>query len=192
MVLKEKHNKLGGDSKKSRTKYTVIIALSVMFIVIAVLIALLVLRKPPVDDESSPISHLGGRGTVVTEENARDILDELQKPIDDASYTCSMSMEWTFESWDTPSKDAYVENDSSNSRTVYFDVYLDDEDGNAIIDELIYSSPYIPVEAELSGFALQKEVPSGRHTATVVYYLVDDDANVLTDVSVGIRLYINN
>jgi hypothetical protein len=139
------------------------------------------------DDERT-----GGRGVVLTPDNVRDILDEMNKIPDDASYTCSMSTEWTFVRWDTPSSDVYVDNHIDNTRMVYFEVYLDDENGNAILEELIYSSPFLQVGASLRNFALDKHVPAGEYSATVVYYLADDDYNVVADVSVGIRLIIKN
>jgi len=139
---------------------------------------------------AAPDKDTGGRGTVITPENVQDFLAEKDKPIEDASYTCSMSTEWTFDKWDKPSPNAYIENYPDNTRTVYCDVYLDDENGDAIMEELVYSSPYIEVGAEVKNFALQKEVPAGDYSATIIYYLVDDNHEVITDVSVGIRLII--
>ena len=137
-------------------------------------------------------SDIGGRGTVLTTDNFEELLEEFQQPIEDPTYLVSMSLEWEFDRWDRPARGLYVENHADNKRTVFVDVYLDDENGITMFDELIFSSPYIPVGVEMRDFALQKQVSAGNYTATVVYYLVDDEFNVLTDVSVGIRLRIRN
>ena len=145
-------------------------------------------EAPPVEPERPVI---GGRGIVVTEDNLDDILAEMGQPIEDASYIVSMNMDWVYDRWDSPVAVA-VDNYIDNTRTVYFDVFLNDENGAAMYDELIFSSPYLEVGTEIRNFALDKHVPAGNHTATVVFYLVDEDHNVLTDVSVGIRLNIKN
>jgi hypothetical protein len=75
-------------------------------------------------------------------------------------------------------------NHPSNSRTVFFNVYLEET------EELVYESPYIPVTAVHENFALDTEVLAGEHSARVVYFLVDDDYEIITDVSVLIRLNI--
>jgi len=135
--------------------------------------------------------NIGARGTVLTPENFEDMLAETPDP-EDLTYIVSMNMEWVFDKWDVPSRAVSVDNYVDNTRTVYIDVFLEDENGDIDFDELIYSSPYIPVGVELTNFALQKPVSAGVHPATVVYHLVDDDYNLLTDLSVGIRLIIKN
>jgi len=139
------------------------------------------------DKESEIINDrtvIGGRGIVATPDNIDQILAEREDHSDN-SYSASMSVEWKFDSWDKPS-DAYVENSTDNTRTVYFDLVLDQT------EEVIFSSPFIPVGAKLENFALDKEVPAGNYTATVIYYLVDDDFEVITDVSVMVWLEILN
>ena len=135
-------------------------------------------------ESGRPVLPTGARGTIVTEENLDEIREQLSTPPEDATYSAVMSVEWTFERWDRPSRDAYIENSTANTRTVFFDVILDET------EELIYSSPYIPVGRKLENFALDTVVPAGEYTATVVYFLVDDDNEVLTDVSVMVWLNI--
>ena len=168
--------------------------------VVALCITLIVINLNSNDAEDERLiprdvmtqSDIGGRGTVLTTDNYEELLEEFQQPIEDPTYLVSMSLEWEFDRWDRAARGIYIENYAENTRTVYVDVFLDDENGATMFDELIFSSPYIPVGVEMRDFALQKEVAAGNYTATVVYYLVDDEFNVLTDVSVGIRLSIRN
>ncbi|MCL2018182.1 MAG: hypothetical protein FWG70_00355 [Oscillospiraceae bacterium] len=203
---KKKKKREAAEEKKSaylgsvRFFKHVILSVLGLAIIVPTVILIVVLSTKDRDDEDDRLiprdmleqNDIGGRGMVLTPDNFEEVLEEFRQPIEDASYIISMSLEWVFEKWDVPSRSTYVENYTDNKRTVYIDVFLDDENGDAMLDELIYSSPYIPVEAELKEFALQKEVPAGSYTATVVYYLVDDDFNVITDLSVGIRLIIKN
>jgi len=122
----------------------------------------------------------GGRG-IIAAPRERDPEETVQ----DGSYEARMNVDWEFERWDKPSINAYVENAPSNTRTVYFDLRLDDT------NELIYSSPYIPVGANLAEFTLDKHVTAGEYAAIVIYHLVDDEYNELSTVAVAVKLRIN-
>ena len=126
----------------------------------------------------------GGRGTVVTQENVEAIQEWLDSPVEDGYYETRMNVEWVFPSSSEPSTTAYVENSTNNNRTVYFDLILKES------NELVYSSPFIPVGAILEKFALDAQIPTGVHEAIVTYHLVDDDFLEITSVSVGVNLHI--
>ena len=128
---------------------------------------------------------MGGRGLVVTPENideVRRLLEEEQSP--DAHYTVHMTTNWEFETARTPSRNALVRNLEENSRTVYFDVTLNDT------GELVYSSPYIPLGGLLENFALDVNLRAGVYAATIRFFLVDDDNEVIADVADSVTLTI--
>ena len=104
--------------------------------------------------------------------------------MEDGYYETRMNVEWKFPNSKTESTNAYVENSPNNKRTVYFDLTLADT------NELIYSSPFIPVGVRLEKFKLDAEVPAGEYTGIVTYHLVDDDYRELTTVSVSVTLRI--
>ena len=172
--------------KKKKANKQMIVLIVLMVILIIVGVVLIILLTGNNSEEPEVEESVGGRGTVVTQENVEEILRQIREPVPDGHYVVRMSLEWTFDKWDVISRNAYVENSPDNMRTVYFDLFLDST------GELIYSSPYIPLGSRLENFALDEEVPAGEHSATVTYRLVDDDYNVLTDVSVGVTLKINN
>ena len=126
----------------------------------------------------------GGRGTVVAPEYVDRIRDEFDIPVKDGAYRTRMSVDWQFPSSDEPSTNAYVENAPTNTRTVYFDLILTET------NELIYSSPFIPVGARIENFTLDARIPAGQHSGTVVYHLVDDDHQEISTVSVAVTLNI--
>lgn len=165
----------------------VIIVAAAAVVVIAALVVVIVMlmaKKPELP--SSVAGGSGVRGTVVTSENANQIRDELSASVEDGYYRTRMNTTWRFNTSTTPSKNAYVANADTNTRTVYFDVNLSDT------GELVYSSPFIPVGSELRGFALDAELDAGTYPAIVTYHLVDDDENEITTVSVAVTLQISS
>ena len=162
-------------------KQNLIIIILTLLIVIAVgVIIFLVTGK---DDTLIKEDPSGGRGTVITQDNVDEYLDQNTETVQDGYYTTSMSINWHFNG--KVSKDAYVANITKNTRTVYFDLFLADT------NEMIYSSPYIPVGAELKGVTLDKELASGTYETILVYHLVDDDKQELSTLSVALTIYVN-
>jgi hypothetical protein len=95
-----------------------------------------------------------------------------------------MNVDWTFDAWDAPSRNAYVANSENNKRTVYFTVSL------AETNEIVYTSPDIPVGSQLTNFALDRNPGAGEHAAVVTYRLLDDEGNELSNVAVSVILRI--
>jgi hypothetical protein len=159
----------------------VVAALAVIGVLIAVIIRLTGAAAPVVIGERS-----AGVGTVATIENIDSIRQAQKEPVQDGYYATRMNVEWSFPDGSKPSPDAYVANSENNTRTVYFTLLLDET------DELIYTSPDIPVGSQLTNFALDKDLPEGEYPAVVVYHLLDDDGEELTTVAVTVKLYILN
>lgn len=141
-------------------------------------------EEPPAVEASREVST--GRGTLVTPENVQELIAAEPETNTDEAYTVAMSVDWDFEDGASTSRNAYVQNHVSNSRTVYFDLVMADT------LELVYSSPYIPVGSTLRDFALDKDLEAGDYLAIVEYHLVDDDHNELSTVSVTVNLHILN
>jgi hypothetical protein len=156
-------------------------------LVIVTLITIIVIMALENDDTPLPgeiLPTADGRGIVITPENVDEMREQLQERVEDGYYASRMNVEWVFETWNSPSNNAFVENQLKNTRTVYFDLIVDDT------DELVYSSPFIPVGAKLERFTLDRELPAGEHPATVTYHLVDDNYENITEVSVAVLLKI--
>ena len=128
----------------------------------------------------------GGRGTLLTSENAEEVTNRLETPVEDPQYTVSMTREWVFDTSRTPSRSAIVDNLEHNTRIVYFDVILRDT------GEMVYTSHYIPLGGTHSNFALDADLSPGVYEAAVAFFLVDDDFEVVATVSsVAVTLTIN-
>ena len=168
--------------KKNKNKIGVLGIASATIVIFLIVIMILLLKR----NDKPEISSLGSHSTLVTKENVDEVEDNIEKISADDSYRAIMSVEWTFENGTSKSADAYVENSITNSRTIYFDVNL------SSTNELIYSSPYLPLGSKLNNITLIKDLDAGDYPALVTYYLVDDDQNVIANVSIAITVHVLN
>jgi hypothetical protein len=193
-MAKDGKEKIGGDAGISKTKYLgsvkffrhVILSVVALAIAVPTTIAIILALGGGNPGFQLTGETINGRGVLVTPDNIDEILARQQEKVADGYYTVNQNGEWRFDTWDTPSSNAVVRNDPQNTRTVYFDLVLDST------NELVYSSPFMPLGSELQGFALDKHVPAGTHSATMTYHLVDDEYKNITELSVAVRLVISN
>lgn len=155
-------------------KRVIIIGAAVVFVAMAITIIILITRS----GETSPKDE---RPTVVSQGNAEEVKASMDEPVQDGYYQVTMNTSWTFEG---KASDAYVENVTNNTRTVYFDVFRSDT------NELVYSSPYIPVGEKIKGFALDADLEPGSYDGLVTYHLVDDNNEEVSNLSVTVTFEV--
>ena len=173
-------------SKKKEKKRKIKPSHVIICLLILAIIGLLIYFLWPAEEieiVDGPVP-MGGRGTVAIPENIDELMQAREEPPPGGHYITTMNNTWAFDRWNVPSTNAYIENDIRNEFTVYFDLSLE-EDGR-----LVYSSPYIPIGATLREFSLDRMVPRGEHPAIVTYFLVDDDGEEVSRVSVRVTLTI--
>ena len=119
----------------------------------------------------------------VDESNADDIMSELSDKVEEGMFECMMSTTWTFEDADSASPNSYVANVERNQHAIYFDVY------EAQTDELLYSSPILPVGSEIQNIKLDKQLSAGNYDAVVMYTLVNEAYEEVS--TVGFRITIS-
>lgn len=162
---------------ESRKRNGRIIALIVVVLVALILCILLLLLRDREDD---------GVGRFVTEDNADDIMADMAEKVGKGMFECRMTTSWTFEDASSPSTDAYVANAESNLYALYFDVYRQPK------DELLYSSPLLPVGTDIDGIKLDKKLPAGEYDAIVRYTLVDENEEEVSTVGFDITISVRN
>lgn len=167
-----------GEKKMSASMIVAIIAVVLVLILVTILLYILLKKEPEPE--------IQGRATIVTEDNVQDIIQSGNERNTDASYTVTMTNEWTFENGEATAQDFYVKNTENNSRTVYFDLQLRET------GEVIYSSPYIPVGEAMDTFTLDEKLKAGDYNVIMVYHLVDDAKKELTTVAVAVVIHILN
>ncbi len=169
----------GNDQAKSAKRgYIIIIAFLVIIVALVGVIAFLLGRNTGTggsDTGTDKVSTDNGREVigssrvVLDEDSAADIMDEMRQEVEEGMFECKMSMTWTFPNGSAASKDAYVANSTNNKYPIYFDVLLD--------GQVIYSSPVLPVGAELRDIILDKDLEPGTYNPTVYYNLLRDETS---------------
>lgn len=172
-----------GNAGKMKILMIVILA---GILVIGVLTGTVIYLLDKVSDEETKEVIPSNRATIVTPENVEEVIAKAEEPVEAGMYFCRMNTEWHFMDSSSPSYDAYVANSTSNTHTVYFDLCLQDT------GELVYSSPYMEVGAELDELILTEQLEAGEYPAIVTYNLVNDAGETLSTVSVTVTLYVES
>ncbi len=167
-------------SKKA--KAAIVIGSVVIIALLVVVIVLLLRGKEENKDQDGE-----KRTTVVTEENADEVLEQLKNEsgVAPGYYNSQMTTSWHFETGDAVSEDAYVANAAGNTNDVYFDVVLEEDES-----KVIYKSPVIPRGSELKGIKLDTKLEKGKYPAVVIYHLVDGEQNTVSTLRVGIEIIV--
>lgn len=158
--------------------FLTIIGIVLIIVLVAIIVMLLLKRKETEEPK---------RNVVVNQENAEEIADEMinQEYIAPGYYSASMSTTWHFETCDAVSEDAFVANVEENTNDIYFDIFLE---GNE--DEAIFQSPVIPRGSELNHISLDKSLDAGTYSCIMIYHLIDDEQNTVSTVRVGFTIVI--
>ena len=166
--------KKGGASTK--------IIIGVAGVIIVVLIGVIVYLLKPVEEEKKTPQ-------IVTPDNVEEVIQGMQKEeekVPVGAYEVTQNTEWIFKDGTSVSSNAFVENSTANTHMVYFVVTLRDT------GEEVYVSPYIAIGASLDEITLDKDLDKGTYNAVITYHLVDDEFNDLSQVSMTMRIVVEN
>ncbi|WP_026670903.1 hypothetical protein [Butyrivibrio sp. AE3006] len=127
------------------------------------------------------------REVVVSQDNAEELAEEMiqQEYVEPGYYEVVMSTTWHFPTGDEESKDSYVENVPSNTNDVYFDLFLSDDE-----EHTIYESPIIPRGEKLENIKLNTKLEAGTYDCLMIYHLVDENQNSVSEVRVGLNVIV--
>lgn len=177
--------------KKKIGLFLIIGGLAIIIVLLVVVIILLMRNQgeTPEEHENSAVisSEEPRHSVVVTKDTAEEIADDLfqQEYIEPGYYSVSMSTEWHFATGDSISGDAYVENLAENTNDIYFDIFLADNE-----DEAIYKSPLLPRGSELNDIVLDTVLSAGTYDCVMVYHLVDEEQNTLSTLRIAFTIII--
>ena len=172
---------------KGGNRWIIIAVVAVLVVALVICIVLLVSRsgdtgETQVNDNVDASQTALDRG-FVDESNMDDIMSEMSDKVEDGMFECMMSTAWTFDDAASSSPNSYVANVESNRHALCFDVY--EEQTN----ELLYSSPILPVGSEIRDIKLDKEIPAGDYNAVVMYTLLNEAYEEVS--TVGFRITIS-
>lgn len=162
--------------KDKKNKKEIIIGVIIIAVLLGVIIFLLM------RDKEEP-----KRNTVVTKDNVDKVVDDMlnDEYVQPGYYSTSMSTIWHFATGDAISEDAYVANVEENTNDVYFDVFLADNEEEAILE-----SPILPRGSELDNIALDTPLSAGTYDCVMVYHLVDEEQNTVSTLRVGFTIVV--
>jgi hypothetical protein len=182
----------GKDSSKKGNGMMIALIISLVVVVIAVILIVVLVRRKGNDAPASDTTEqtqtrevVSDVRTVLDENSGAEIMDQMREEVAEGMFECQMSMTWSFADGKSASEDAYVANSTNNTHPIYFDVILDGT------EDVIYSSPVMPVGTELTGFKLDKELEAGTYEATVMYNLLKDTESQEVISSAGFVVTIN-
>ncbi len=176
----ENSTKKKGKSRKKNKKIIALIAVLVLIILVLTGVVLYMLLAPKDKPSKGDV-----RPIVMTEDNAKDVMEDLQDDSWDTRYNCRMTNSWTFEDGEAESEDAYVANTDYNHYPIYFEVQIDET------EEIVYKSPTIPVGSEIKGLTLDKPLAAGNYPATVIYHLIkEEDGEEVSSVGFTINIRV--
>ena len=167
--------KLSPDTE-TESKKKMIIALTCIFILLVVAIIVAVALATPNKDV---------RNEVVTPENLDEVLINMQEPTPVGKYEVIMNTSWVFETGDSASSNAYVENATANINDVYFDIIRSDT------KETIYKSPTLPVGSHLEGITLDTALEAGSYPCVLTYHLLDDQGLPISSLNIKLDITVN-
>ena len=177
---------------KKKAGLFVVGGLAVIIIILLVVVIVLLTRNSEEvseEPENSTVatSEEPRRSVVLTEDTADDALDEMLQGnyVEPGYYSVSMSTTWHFATGDSISEDAYVENLAENTNDVFFDVFLADNE-----EEAIYQSPILPRGSELNDIALDTVLSAGTYDCIMIYHLVDEEQNTLSTLRIAFTIII--
>lgn len=168
------------NSQKKGGNKAVIIVGVVAVVIIAILIGVIVyLLKPEEEPE---------RNVVVTPENVEQVIEQMEEDqkVPVGAYEVTQNTEWIFADGKSVSSNAFVENSTANTNMVYFVITLADT------GEEVYVSPYLAIGSQLREIALDKPLEKGDYNVIITYHLVDDDFNDLSQVSMSMKIIVEN
>jgi hypothetical protein len=176
-MSENKKSQNSNEGKGGNQKLIIIIGLIIIILLLIIIIVLLLKKNPGASDVENG-EQTGGRevvaGTarmVLDEETAGSVYEEMRREVEEGMFECCMSMTWTFKDGNSESKDAYVANSVNNSHPFYFDVCLEDS------EEILYSSPILPVGTQLTDIKLDTSLPAGTYRAVCKYTLLKDEVS---------------
>lgn len=162
---------------EAESKRGAIIALACLLIlfVVAILVAIVL---------AAPNRREVVRNEVVTPDNVDEMIADLSEHTPPGEYEVKMNTSWVFETGESASSNAYVENSTANTNAVYFDIIRSDT------GETIYQSPTLPVGSHLEGITLDTALEAGSYPCMLTYYLLDDEGEPISKLNINLDITV--
>lgn len=151
---RKKSTRKKGEEQKNSKKKKIIIIVCILLVIIAAVAVFLWLRRPK---------------NVLTEENYKQIMEDMDNQVQEGYFETYMNTDWTFPDGASETTDAILGNSPNNKKPIRCEVMLADT------EEVIYSTGVLPVGAELPPFKLDVDLDAGTYDAVCMVYLLDEE-----------------
>lgn len=160
---RKKSKRVSEEELKKKKRKKIIIIVCILVIIIVAVAIFLWLRRPK---------------DVITEENYKQIMEDMDNQVQEGYFETYMNTSWTFPDGTSETTDAILGNSPNNKKPIRCEVLLADT------EEVIYSTGVLPVGAELPPFKLDVNLDAGTYDAVCMVYLLDEeDDGSYTDYS---------
>ncbi len=175
------------NQKRGRRESLVIVTGILIIIALLCTIVFLVANKK---DNNTDVEETTRRNIVVNESNAESVAEQMAEEarefVEPGYFTVNMNTSWHFSKGDAISDNARVDNLEENTNDVYFDVFLSENE-----DEAIYQSPVIPRGSFLEQIALDKPLDKGSYDCVMVYHLIDEEQETISTLRVAFTITVD-
>lgn len=170
---------LNSIDRKNVVKKRIYIIIGIILLIILCIILYFFLHKS--NDEK--------RNIVVNKDNVESVVEDMLEEdyVEPGYYTVSMDTDWYFTKGDGVSEDAWVDNLMENTNDVYFDVFLAEDESEAV-----YKSPVIPRGGRLEKIELDKPLEQGIYDCVMVYHLVDEEQETVSTLRVAFTITVES
>lgn len=115
---------------------------------------------------------------VITEENYKQIMQDMDDKVQEGYFETYMNTEWTFPDGTSETTNAILGNSPNNKKPIRCEVMLEDT------QEVLFRTEAIPVGAELPPFKLDVDLDAGTYNAVCnIYLLNEEEDGTYTDYS---------
>ena len=162
----------------------------ICLIIATVLLILLLLhcctsRESP-DDGDSRLNTVDVRQGWIDDAALEGMTDEeivaaLNRQVQDSMITMAINPEPTFRDGQG---NLMIHNDETNQGPIVVEIRRNDT------DELLYTSPMIPLGKRINSGTLDVELPAGNYPCTAYFHYVDDSGQILGTGGVSVTLHI--
>lgn len=177
-----------GAKKSSPLMAVLVVGIVVVAALLGVIVFLLLGRGNTQAPEPLREAVTEERAIVVNEDNVEEVMTALvEEPVLPGYYEVSMNFSWTFPDGESPSDNAYVENKTTNSNAVYFDVVLAEDESVTL-----FESPILPLGTHIEEVKLARDLDAGRYPCVIIYHLVDEQQRTISTLRMNMEIVVNN
>lgn len=155
--------KIDNQAEKNRKKAAIIIICLLAIVLIALLCVIFLLLQ-----RSKPDSIPQREAYTIDEENYQQILEDMDKQVEDGYFETYMTTEWTFPDGNSESTDAMLGNSPNNTKPIRCELLLDET------GEKLFETSVLPVGSLVSSVKLNRDLDAGTYEATCMIYLMSE------------------